>query len=88
MQAVINLLKQGDPLNRKKWPLDTMVEVGNILEGPSRNIESEIAHFKLQNISNTAPEAEKYIRTLCDDTFKKYIWKLEKGSWLTLNDLE
>ena len=62
----------------KDWPLDTMVEIGDLLEGPSRNTESEVAHFNYQDLSNSNRTAESTIRYLCDKLFQKYIWKLEK----------
>ena len=61
-----------------KWPLDTMVEIGNLFEGPSRNKESEIAHFTYQDLCNSNSNAESKIRILCKNTFARYVQKLEK----------
>ena len=68
----------------KDWPLDTMVEIGDLLEGPSRNIESEVAHFNYQDMSNSNRTAESTIRDLCEKLFRKYIWKLQKD-WFLIN---
>ena len=65
--------------NQSSWPLDTMVEIGNLFEGPSRNRESEIAHFTFQDLSNSNRKAESHIRDLCRRTFLRYVQKLEKG---------
>ena len=74
---VINTMKNSD----RNWPLDTMVEIGNLLNGPSRNEESEIAHFAFQDYSNSAKKMESRIRNLSQHVFTKYIWKLEKAGF-------
>ena len=64
--------------NTNDWPMDTMVEIGDLFNGPSRNNESEIAHFTYQDLSNSDQTAESKIRELCKKTFDKYVWKFEK----------
>ena len=74
LKKCIKMLKS-DP----RWPLDTMVEIGNLFEGPSRNKESEIAHFSYQDLCNAnSGNAESKIRSLCKNTFARYVQKLEK----------
>ena len=73
IQNVIEKMK-----NTNDWPMDTMVEIGDLFNGPSRNNESEIAHFTYQDLSNSDKNAESKIRELCKKTFDKYVWKFEK----------
>ena len=73
LKQCIQMLK-----SEPQWPLDTMVEIGNLFEGPSRNKESEIAHFTYQDLCNSNSNAESKIRLLCKNTFARYVQKLEK----------
>ena len=74
IKNVIEKMKNCD----NDWPMDTMVEIGDLFDGPSRNKESEVAHFTFQDLSNADTTAESTIRDLCKKTFEKYVWKFEK----------
>ena len=77
-KAVIANMKSCSESEKNSWPLDVMVEIGNIFQGPSRNRESDISHFNFQDLSNSNKNNEAHIRYLCSKTFEKFIWKLEK----------
>ena len=72
-ELIEKMKKPGD------YPLDTMVSMGQLFDGLSGNEESEDLHYNFQDLSNKDPKNEAKIKDLCEKTFNRYIWKLEKA---------
>ena len=60
------------------YPLDTLVCMGQLFDGPSQNDASNPAHFQFQDLANSDKKIEDQIRQLCLKTFEVYKWKLNK----------